>query len=186
MEFTNMAFDDALRVFLSKFTLPREAQMIDRVMERFAQRYCQCEPKLFTNSDVGYILAFSLIMLNTDAHNDNIKPDRKMTKLQFVANNRGIDNGKDLPRDYLEELYDRIVSNAFQMEHERDDFAQWDKQGFIYVKETKFKDSTSTLSLSKKRKVGKKLWCIISSFCLFIFASPQVCFFIGFFFNFFF
>ncbi len=40
------------------------------------------------SSDVGYILAFSLIMLNTDAHNPSIKPENKMTKPQFVSNNR--------------------------------------------------------------------------------------------------
>lgn len=43
------------------------------------------------------VLAYSTIMLNTDAHNPNVKANRKMTKKQFVSNNRGIDGGKDLP-----------------------------------------------------------------------------------------
>lgn len=48
-----------------------------------------------------------------------------MTKLQFVSNNRGINNGKDLPHEWLEQLYDSIVKKEIAMEHERDDFAQW-------------------------------------------------------------
>jgi brefeldin A-inhibited guanine nucleotide-exchange protein len=98
-DFSHNDFDDALRQFLSKFTLPREAQMIDRVMEKFSQRFHECQPSRFANADVAYILAFSLIMLNTDAHNDNIKPENKMSKIEFVKNNRGInEGGKDLPK----------------------------------------------------------------------------------------
>ena len=40
----------ALRAFLGSFTLPGEAQKIDRMMESFAQRYCQCNPGLFSNT----------------------------------------------------------------------------------------------------------------------------------------
>lgn len=54
--------------------------------------------------------ACSIIMLNTDAHNKNIKEDRKMTKAGFIANNRGIDDGKDLPTELLSSIYDAIVA----------------------------------------------------------------------------
>lgn len=77
MDFTGMSFDTALRqsppflidstfrTFLSRFRLPGEAQKIDRIVEKFAQKYCQCNPEVFENSDTAYILGFSLIMLNT-------------------------------------------------------------------------------------------------------------------------
>ena len=32
----------------------------------------------------AYVLAFSLLILNTDAHNDRIPEDSKMTKAQFL------------------------------------------------------------------------------------------------------
>lgn len=35
----------ALRQFLEGFRLPGEAQKIDRLMEKFASRYCECNPK---------------------------------------------------------------------------------------------------------------------------------------------
>lgn len=37
--------------------------------------------------DVAYVLAYSAIMLNTDAHNPNVK--RRMTLPEFIKNNRG-------------------------------------------------------------------------------------------------
>jgi brefeldin A-inhibited guanine nucleotide-exchange protein len=39
LEFTNLPFVDALRLFLQSFRLPGEAQKIDRYMLKFAERY---------------------------------------------------------------------------------------------------------------------------------------------------
>lgn len=39
MKFSGMKFDTAIREFLSGFRLPGEAQKIDRIMEKFAERY---------------------------------------------------------------------------------------------------------------------------------------------------
>jgi len=40
-DFSGMNFVAGLRLLLSKFRLPGEAQKIDRVMEKYAQRYCE-------------------------------------------------------------------------------------------------------------------------------------------------
>ncbi|KAH9321828.1 hypothetical protein KI387_016467, partial [Taxus chinensis] len=111
--FQGMQFDEALRVFLQGFRLPGEAQKIDRITEKFAERYCKCNPKAFTSADTAYVLAYSVIMLNTDAHNPMVK--NKMSKADFIRNNRGIDDGKDLPEDYLGSLYDRILKKEIKM-----------------------------------------------------------------------
>ena len=55
------------------FISPGEAQKIDRMMETFAQRYCQLNPDIFTNSDTCYVLSFAIIMLNTSLHNPSVK-----------------------------------------------------------------------------------------------------------------
>lgn len=39
----------------------------------------------------------------------------QMTKADFVRNNRGIDDGKDLPEEYLGAIYDQIVKNEIKM-----------------------------------------------------------------------
>ncbi|WOG86863.1 hypothetical protein DCAR_0206082 [Daucus carota subsp. sativus] len=111
--FGGMDFGEAIRFFLRGFRLPGEAQKIDRIMEKFAERYCKCNPTSFTSADTAYVLAYSVIMLNTDAHNTMVKD--KMTKADFIRNNRGIDDGKDLAEEYLGDLYDQIVRNEIKM-----------------------------------------------------------------------
>lgn len=66
------------RKFLDGFRLPGEAQKIDRLMEKFAERFVHCNPDTFKSADVAYVLAYSVIMLNTDAHNRGVKV--KMSK----------------------------------------------------------------------------------------------------------
>ena len=75
MEFEKMEFDDAIRHFLGGFRLPGEAQKIDRIMEKFAERYSKQNPSVFATADTAFILAFSIIMLNTDLHNPSIKEE---------------------------------------------------------------------------------------------------------------
>lgn len=90
------------RQFLWSFRLPGEAQKIDRMMERFAHRYCELNPSIFQHPDTCFVLSFAIIMLNTSLHNPAVKD--KQTIEQFIAMNRGIDNGDDLPRELLEVL----------------------------------------------------------------------------------
>ncbi|KAI9399786.1 hypothetical protein POPTR_002G149200v4 [Populus trichocarpa] len=112
-DFRGLEFDEAIRVFLQGFRLPGEAQKIDRIMEKFAERYCKCNPKVFSSADTAYVLAYSVILLNTDAHNPMVK--NKMSADDFIRNNRGIDDGKDLPEEYLRSLFERISKNEIKM-----------------------------------------------------------------------
>ncbi|KAK1560427.1 hypothetical protein Q3G72_026575 [Acer saccharum] len=122
-DFEGKEFDEAIRTFLQGFRLPGEAQKIDRIMEKFAERYCKCNPKAFISADTAYVLAYSVIMLNTDAHNPMVKD--KMSADDFIRNNRGIDDGKDLPEEYLRSLFERISRNEIKM---KDDLALQQKQ----------------------------------------------------------
>jgi len=123
-DFQGMEFDEAIRAFLLGFRLPGEAQKIDRIMEKFSERYCKCNPKAFTSADTAYVLAYSVILLNTDAHNPMVK--NKMSADDFIRNNRGIDDGKDLPEEYLRSLFERISRNEIKMKD--DSFAPQQKQ----------------------------------------------------------
>lgn len=38
-----------------------------------------------------------------------------MTKEEYIRMNRGINEQKDLPREYLEAIYDEIASNEIRM-----------------------------------------------------------------------
>ncbi|EIM23122.1 Sec7-domain-containing protein [Wallemia mellicola CBS 633.66] len=117
MNFNEMSFVTALRAFLQAFRLPGESQKIDRYMLKFAERYVQHNPStLFANADTAYVMAYSVILLNTDAYNPQNK--RRMTKEEFIKNNRGINDGSDLPEDYLIGVYDDIHSDEIRMKDE--------------------------------------------------------------------
>ena len=88
MDFTGLTFDLAIRKYLAGFRIPGEAQKIDRIMEKFAERFHSCNPTVFPSADTAFILSYSVIMLQTDAHNPNIRPEKKMTKAGFIGNNR--------------------------------------------------------------------------------------------------
>ncbi|KAI3704742.1 hypothetical protein L1987_74969 [Smallanthus sonchifolius] len=112
-DFQEMNLDTALRVFLETFRLPGEAQKIQRVVEAFSERYYQQSPDILANKDAALLLSYSLILLNTDQHNLQVK--RKMTEEDFIRNNRRINGGNDLPHEYLSELYHSICENEIRM-----------------------------------------------------------------------
>ncbi|KAI8821985.1 uncharacterized protein EV422DRAFT_586065 [Fimicolochytrium jonesii] len=117
MDFTGLTFTDALRLFLQSFRLPGEAQKIDRFMLKYAERYVKGNPQSFSSADTAYVLAYSVIMLNTDQHNAQVK--KRMTKPEFIKNNRAIDNGQDIPPEVLEAIYDEINKNEIVMKDEQ-------------------------------------------------------------------
>lgn len=55
-------------------------------------------------------------MLNTDAHSPQVK--NRMTKQEFIRNNRGINQGADLPEDYLSAVYNEILADEIRMKDE--------------------------------------------------------------------
>ncbi|GBG70096.1 hypothetical protein CBR_g5727 [Chara braunii] len=120
MNFSGMRFDMAIREFLAGFRLPGEAQKVDRMMEKFAERYCRDNPSLFQSADTAYALGYAVIMLNTDLHNPLVWP--KMTKAEFVrmftATGSGQEEVEAPPVEMLEELYDVILADELKM---RDD-----------------------------------------------------------------
>ena len=109
--FSGLSLDAALRRLLYNFRLPGEAQKIDRIMEKFAQKYCGDNPGLFSTADAPYLLAFALIMLNTDAHNP--MAEARITQEDFVTmcvyQTEGGEYEQILPIEELEKLYERII-----------------------------------------------------------------------------
>ncbi|XP_022935314.1 brefeldin A-inhibited guanine nucleotide-exchange protein 5-like isoform X2 [Cucurbita moschata] len=127
MKFSGMKFDAAIREFLKGFRLPGEAQKIDRIMEKFAERYCADNPGLFKNADTAYVLAYAVIMLNTDAHNPMVWP--KMSKPDFVRMNVTNDPEDCAPTELLEEIYDSIVKEEIKMKDDTSDKAKSRREG---------------------------------------------------------
>ncbi|XP_039447237.1 uncharacterized protein LOC120426537 isoform X1 [Culex pipiens pallens] len=158
-DFSNLILVQALRQFLWSFRLPGEAQKIDRMMECFAQRYCQLNPDIFTNTDTCYVLSFAIIMLNTSLHNPSVK--EKPTVEQFISMNRGINNGGDLPRELLESLYESIRTEPFKIPQDDGNdlmhtFFNPDKEGWLWKQGGRYKS-------------WKRRWFILNDNCLYYF-----------------
>uniref|UniRef100_A0A8C4YZZ1 IQ motif and Sec7 domain ArfGEF 3b n=1 Tax=Gadus morhua TaxID=8049 RepID=A0A8C4YZZ1_GADMO len=111
MDFLGMELDEALRKFQAHVRVQGEAQKVERLIEAFSQRYCMCNPDVvqqFHNPDTIFILAFAVVLLNTDMYSPNIKPQRKMGLDDFIRNLRGVDDGADIPREMVGGIYERI------------------------------------------------------------------------------
>lgn len=90
----------AFRELCSRLVVRAESQQLDRIIDAFSERWCQCNPnngfkdrgkhmkmniKLrLTPEDVVHTIAFSILMLNTDLH--LAEHDQHMTRSQFVKN----------------------------------------------------------------------------------------------------
>ncbi|XP_056294374.1 IQ motif and SEC7 domain-containing protein 1 isoform X3 [Pseudoliparis swirei] len=111
MDFSAMELDEALRKFQAHIRVQGEAQKVERLIEAYSQRYCICNPgvvRQFRNPDTIFILAFAIILLNTDMYSPNVKLEKKMKLEDFVKNLRGVDDGEDIPREMLVGIYERI------------------------------------------------------------------------------
>ena len=128
-DFGHMELDMAMRSYLTSFRLPGEAQKISRILEAFADIF-HAQSKAANaggpgeawscakNADAIYVLSYSVIMLNTDLHNDQVK--NKMTLDAFVRNNRGTNEGEDWPREVLHQIYDSIEKYEIRMKDDGD------------------------------------------------------------------
>ncbi|XP_071054671.1 IQ motif and SEC7 domain-containing protein 1 isoform X8 [Onthophagus taurus] len=117
LDLAGMQVDVALRKFQQYYRMPGEAQKIERLMEVFSQRYCQCNVDIVArlrSPDTIFVLAFAIIMLNTDLHTPNIKPERRMKLEDFIKNLRGIDDCHDIDSDMLTGIYERVKANEFK------------------------------------------------------------------------
>jgi len=67
----------------------------------------------FESADAVYVLAYSIIMLATDLHSAQVK--KKMTKENYINMNRGINEKKDLPREFLESIFDQVAESEIKL-----------------------------------------------------------------------
>jgi brefeldin A-resistance guanine nucleotide exchange factor 1 len=107
-----LRIDEAIKLVLSSFHMPGEAQIIERILEAFSKAYYRSD-SIYANQDAVYVLGYSVIMLNTVLHNVNVKV--KMSEEEFIRNNRGINDGGNFPSDMLSDIYKSIKDDPIQV-----------------------------------------------------------------------
>lgn len=97
---------ESIRRYLSSFKLPGEGQKIDRIMQRFANKYSKDNPVEFVKADLAYYIAFAVIMIQTEIHNPHVKNKRGVKG--FIDMCRAFGTEEELSDEYLESLYKEI------------------------------------------------------------------------------
>jgi len=101
-DWSNQNILESLRGLCDRIILKGETQQVDRLLDAFARRWCECNRRHafkssgtsssasslvfspLTRVDVVHTICYSLLLLNTDLHLADI--GQKMTKVQFVRN----------------------------------------------------------------------------------------------------
>ena len=84
-DFTHLNILASLRSLCARIILKGETQQMDRLIDAFAKRWCECNSTHgFKSNDVVHTICYSILLLNTDLHLADI--GSKMTKNQFVRN----------------------------------------------------------------------------------------------------
>lgn len=108
-------FLPALRNYLKTFLLPKESQKIERLLESFGEAYCMQNPQgNLADKTAGYMLAVQAMFMATTFHN----PQAAKYKMDFkqVKNIlKGDNGGADFDEDFLQEIYDDIKANPFEL-----------------------------------------------------------------------
>ncbi|THV07859.1 Sec7-domain-containing protein [Dendrothele bispora CBS 962.96] len=115
-DFKDKPMAEAMRELLESFRLPGEAQQISRITETFASVYFNSGPAGIKSQDAVYVLAYSIIMLNTDLHNPQIR--KRMSFEEYQRNLRGVNDGSDFEPEFLQNIYDSIRKREIVMPEE--------------------------------------------------------------------
>ncbi|KAF8458260.1 hypothetical protein BDZ91DRAFT_666074 [Kalaharituber pfeilii] len=86
-DWSNMNILSAVRMLCSKLVLKGETQQVDRIIDAFSKRWCECNPNHgFKSADVVHTILYSLLLLNTDLHMVDVPNSQRMTRGQFIKN----------------------------------------------------------------------------------------------------
>ncbi|KAJ1968164.1 GDP/GTP exchange factor for ARF [Dispira parvispora] len=130
-DFYGLRLDEALRLLLTQFRIPGESQQIERVVETFSHRYYETQTHgqegessagEVASADAAFVLAYAVIMLNTDQHSPQVKTRMKLA--DFCRNLRGVNNQADFSPEYLEAVFNAIRDQEIVIaeEHDRPDY----------------------------------------------------------------
>lgn len=149
-DFKGLRVDEAIRVLLTKFRLPGESQQIERIVEAFSSQYVKCQnyntavketsdgsttgvletgnpeeedTPVQPDADSVFVLSYSIIMLNTDLHNPQVK--EHMSFEDYSGNLKGCYNGMDFPQWYLDRIYRSIRDKEIVMPEEHHGNEKW-------------------------------------------------------------
>jgi len=118
--YANTFLPNALRRFFSKLEAPNDrGSYLQRLLEQFSVRFCQCNPGMGMTVDSVYVMCFSLILLSVDLSSPHVK--NKMSKREFIRNTRGAVGTEGADRTAVDDdLFGCLYDNVFLRGHVAD------------------------------------------------------------------
>jgi hypothetical protein len=84
-DWTDQSVLASLRALCDKLYMKAESQQLDKIIDAFSDRWCECNPTHgFKSPGVVYTLAYSILLLNTDHHSEEYTGGKKMPRSQYV------------------------------------------------------------------------------------------------------
>ncbi|EAR83565.3 Sec7 domain protein (macronuclear) [Tetrahymena thermophila SB210] len=117
LNFENLDLVNSLRKYLTYFQLPGEGEQVDRILEKFGEKYSLDNPECYKNATTSYTLSYALMMLHTSSHSAQVQEKERMTLPQFIKLVKGIDDGNDLPEQMVVNMYNDVKKNPLGIHH---------------------------------------------------------------------
>ncbi|XP_055876745.1 PH and SEC7 domain-containing protein-like [Biomphalaria glabrata] len=111
-DFNEDTLDQALRKFLTQFSLYGETQERERVLAHFSRRFMECNPGSFNSEDACHTLTCAIMLLNSDLHAPNV--GRRMTCQEFIENLAELNDGENFSKEVLKAIYQAIKNEPIE------------------------------------------------------------------------
>lgn len=143
-DWDSKGFFESFREFLESFRIPGESPVIEKIVDTWTKLYyhrydvveetpveergeAEDAPKtrvrnthpVFRTLDACYVVAISIVLLNVDMYNPNVKSNRRMNMDQYVNNLRGQNGkGEHFPPEFLRGIYSGIRASEIRVAEE--------------------------------------------------------------------
>ena len=115
MENEKVKFLECLRFLFSRLILPKDANLILEIMDKFAVTYFEVNKNdkkfvnIFKSSDKIYLLVSTILALNTMFTRKDIKIKNVIKKDEFIKMN------VDISQDFIDKIYEELKKNPISM-----------------------------------------------------------------------
>ena len=140
IKFANVSFLDSMRFLFTRIGLPKDAGLILIIIDEFTKAYYeQNNPSPnYKDSNALYLLASSILALNTMFTRTDIKNLVVLKKEEFVKMNT------DCDKDYLSKIYDDLKSKKIELKADYSEVVH--KRYVVLAKESNTNSSNQQLS----------------------------------------
>ena len=155
LNYKNNSFLECLRFLLTRIILPKDANLILVIMDKFSEKFFACNKKdknfvsIFCNINAIYLLVSTILALNTMFTRKDIKNMNIIKKDEFQSMN------KDINSSYLDELYEELKKKPISLS---DDYSEeiYKKLAPLVLVKNKDMNTKNLDTLSKEKKLEKE------------------------------